>query len=241
MNIVDEINQKVWKLWEEEHNDKVYVPLIYPNLEPKPLLFIGSNPSFSVKGFLSFIKGTQFSNIDPNTFFHWSNRDEFRWKDAQNIEELARRKYSFFAPFRDIAKDISGDCHDWNHIDLFFCRETNQNSLKNKVYPKNKLSEFGCRQLVLSKKLIIEAKPKVIVVANAFASDLFKEEVFKKEMSKEIDKERGCHLLRVDERIIPVFLASMLTGQRAMDRYSLQRLKWHIKKCYETLNKQQVG
>jgi hypothetical protein len=236
MNIAKGINEEVWKLWEDtfKNDDDVYVPLIYPDLEPKTFLFVGSNPSFSVKGYLRFLKGEpKYSDIKPEQFFNWNARDKFDYKKAQGIEEEAREKYFYFQPFRKITEEITGDYKDWNHVDLFFYRETSQNSLKEKVYPQNQLSPFGRKQLDLSKRLIIEARPKIIVVVNAFASKLFIEEVFE-EMSGDIDAKLGYHLLQFDGRDIPVFLASMLTGQRAMDVYSRQRLEWHIKKGYES-------
>ena len=40
----------------------------------------------------------------------------------------------------------------------------------------------------------------------------------------------GCHIGNIDGRSVPIFLVSMLSGQRALDVYSYQRLKWHIKR-----------
>lgn len=229
MDTISRINQEAWELWEDtfQDNDNVYVPMIYPTIKKERILFIGLNPSFNERSFRITLKDTPYSNIDPKKDFHWSNRADFNPEIAEKFEVRQKEVVPFFAKFREIAEYTS---MNWEHIDLFFYRETSQKHLTQLIYPKNKLSDFGRRQIELSKQLILEAIPKVIVVANAFASRLFKNEVFKEELKEGIDEEHGYHVLRLNGRAIPVFLASMLTGQRAMDNYSYERLKWHIKK-----------
>ena len=66
--------------------------------------------------------------------------------------------------------------------------------------------------------------PKIVIVANAFASDIFQQEfrcVF--------DDRFGCHFFKINEKKIPVLFTSMLTGQRALDKGSFLRLKWQIR------------
>jgi hypothetical protein len=89
---------------------------------------------------------------------------------------------------------------------------------------------FVRSQLELSKQLIVGVKPRVIVVANAFAS-----EVFAKQFSTEFDENVGYHKTQLMGKSVPTFLGSMLTGQRAMDVYSYQRLKWQIKQVLKVL------
>jgi len=221
------VNQAVLKLWEStfQSNDDVLVPLIYPSMKQDALLFVGLNPAFNEKWLHTFMKKTPYPNIDPVRFYHWRNRVDFDLKKAQAIELLAREKYPFFAKFREIAKFTS---MNWEHVDLFFYRATNQKDFKDKILDNNDLADFIRGQLNLSKKLIYEALPKVIVVANAFASGLFEQE-----FRIDWDDEKGYHVTRFNGRTIPVFLASMLTGRRAMDKGSYKRLKWHIKKALE--------
>lgn len=221
------VNQAVLKLWGSsfQSDADVLVPLIYPPMKQATLLFIGLNPSFNEKGFRTFLEKTPYSNIDPVRFYHWSNREAFDLERAKAIEIEARKKYAYFSKFREIAKCTS---MEWEHIDLFFYRATNQKDFKDKILDNSDLAGFVRGQLDLSKKLIYEALPKVIVVANAFASELLK-----KEFRVNWDDEKGYHVTRFNDRTIPVFLASMLTGQRAMDKGSYKRLKWHIKKALE--------
>ena len=95
------------------------------------------------------------------------------------------------------------------------------------------MNTFGQKQLELSTELIAYADPKMIVVANALASRLFKDTY-----SAEFDNVHGYYAIELNGRSVPVFLASMLTGQRAMDNFSYERLKWHIKKAFQ---EQQMG
>ncbi len=231
MDTTSRINQEVWKLWEttSQSNEDVikYVPLIYPTVGKENILFISLNPSFNKTSFRITLRDTPYSSIEPEEYFSWSNRADFNPQIAQRIEVRQKEVVPFFSKFREIAEYTS---MNWEHIDLFFCRETSQKLLRQRIYPNNELSVFGRKQIDLSKQLILEAIPKVIVVANAFASILLRDEVFKTELEKEIDEEHGYHILRLNKRAIPVFLASMLTGQHAMDNYSYERLKWHIKR-----------
>jgi len=73
-------------------------------------------------------------------------------------------------------------------------------------------------------ELVEKALPKVIVVANAFASS-----ILEKELQLGYVKEYGYHTATLNNRPVPVFLGSMLSGQRAMYIYSYQRLRWHVK------------
>ena len=76
------------------------------------------------------------------------------------------------------------------------------------------------RQIELFRDLLNELKPKIIVVANAFASKIFRNEF------PEIiwDNEFGTYRLEGK----PVFFTSMLSGAGVMDSGSLERLKWHL-------------
>lgn len=224
--ITEEINRRVIALWEDEYpNSKdVWMPLVYPPLQEESLLFIGLNPSFSDRGFRTILADTPYTNVSPRKFFHWRNRSKFDIATAIAIESVAKKKYRFFAKFRDISDYMEVP---WEHIDLFFYRQTSQKEFKPIVLQKDRVNEFGGKQLELSKSLIEAARPQIIVVANALAA-----QVFQKEFDPKFDEELGCHVMALNEQSVPVFLASMLTGQRAMDTYSYQRLKWHIRHVY---------
>jgi hypothetical protein len=230
MNEINQINQKVIELWQRTFNDdeNVFMPLLYSPIKRNILLFVGLNPSFSQKGFQIVLKDTPYSHINPGYFFHWHNRVMFDLETAQEIERLAKKRHPYFAKFEKIA-EYTG--MDWEHVDLFFFRETSQKILKTRVYGVDGINEFGRSQLKLSREIIEETHPKMIVVANAFASKIFSEE-----FKAQFDEEQGYHTINLNGQVVPVFLGSTLTGQRAMDVYSYQRLRWHIKKAIEHFN-----
>ncbi|MBK8809694.1 MAG: hypothetical protein IPN69_03065 [Acidobacteria bacterium] len=222
-------NKLAFDIWEENFSpsENVYVPLILPPLIHSGLLFIGNNPSFSPAGFRRFLTDTAHSNIDPEQFFLWANRNALNLTSAIEIERFAKDKYPYFAKFRDIAMHAS---LEWEHIDLFFFRETSQKDFKERILRNNKLTAFAEAQLKLSKDLVQHIDPKIIVVVNAFASDLFQTQ-----FETTFNEEFGYYQVQLSGRMVPVFLGSMLTGQRAMDRFSYQRLRWHVKKAAAAL------
>jgi hypothetical protein len=62
------------------------------------------------------------------------------------------------------------------------------------------------------------------MVANALASRVFAD-LFGAWFSDEL----GCHEAEIDGRRVPVFPCSMLSGQRALDSYSHESLRWHVR------------
>jgi hypothetical protein len=223
MDRISRINLAAMNLWQDTFSDDadVLVPLIYPPIKRNVLLFVGMNPSFNETRFQNILKDTPHAQIDLAEFYHWRNRARFDLKTAQAIEVIAKSKHLFFAQFKRIAEYASTD---WEHLDLFFYRHTNQDHFERMIYSGNRLNEFGSSQLELSKELLIEACPQVVVVANAAASDVFRDQ-----LGTKFDDKLGCDTIHMDGHVVPVFLASMLTGQRSMDVYSRERLCWHVK------------
>lgn len=224
------INQKILDLWQQtfKPEDDVLLPLLYPSLKEDVILFVGLNPSFSQRGYNSLLRGTAFSHLDPLTFYHWRNRKSFDLDTELAIGQIGKNNYPYFKKFKDIAAYAN---LEWEHVDLFFYRETSQTQFKKRIYDGKRLTNFGEKQLELSKMLILEAKPRVIVVANAFASSLFQKQF----PDVVFDEKYGYHRTLLGGRSVPIFFASMLTGQRAMDIYSYQRLRWHIKQAVMNL------
>lgn len=88
---------------------------------------------------------------------------------------------------------------------------------------KLELTEFGNEQFKRFEQMLALAKPKAVVVINALASRLYK-----KRRPLQFDSARGHYLDNIGERGVPVFLSGMLTGGRALDVFSRERLYWHI-------------
>jgi hypothetical protein len=240
MDIADRVNQESLALWRKTFNeqDDVLLPLIVPPIKKNCLLFVSLNPSHNVPGIRDFLQNTNFADLNVDDFFNWQECVE-RWSDnkqktsdlqtAQEIEIISRINYSFFAKFREIAEELK---IDWEHIDLFFFRATSQRAFIERYFNNYRLKNYKrkgdlqgilCSQLELSIKLIDSANPKIIVVANACAS-----KILAQEFCTIFNEVLGCHEINLNNRKVPVFLVSMLTGQRQLDQYSYQRLKWHI-------------
>ena len=222
-------------------------PLFYPNIQEikNTILFIGLNPSYN-ENMIDKLSGNQnLTELLKN--WHDLNQDEieaiieFDTSVKEVDEKGLKTKYPYFQRFQYIVNSINKSRNNvellkWEHIDLFFYRMTSQSKFKQLIYVdkhETELNPFAKKQIMLSKQLIELMQPKLIVVANAFASTLFKEEMHKHKIH--FDEEKGYHLLELhsNKPRIPVFLTSMLTGQRALDNHSLERLCWHIKKSLE--------
>ena len=91
----------------------------------------------------------------------------------------------------------------------------------------------------ISKQIIEEAKPKIIVVNNSLARRFLgfdkgekNEQVYYEWIGFDFkfDDDIGTHRIINNEMLngTPVFFTSMLTGQRALDNGSYERLIWHI-------------
>jgi hypothetical protein len=180
------------------------------------ILFLGMNASFS--------EGGKWDGIG------WCRPSEY--KD---------NPYPYFNKFREIAEYCKRDS---THLDILFFRETNQNMVK-EFWKDSKGLEFLYKQMCLSKKTIELSKPCVIVVANALVRDFLG---FNKNKEKtqgvwmdydfEFDDNIGTYRIKTQGNLydIPIFFTSMLSGQRALDNGSFERLKWHIKFALEKNN-----
>lgn len=131
--------------------------------------------------------------------------------------------YRYFNKFKDIAIQTE---QTWAHLDLLYIRTPTQKDVE--ILDKNELGkEFVQAQLRLSKRIIEMSKPKVIVVNNCFARELLRGY-----FDFEFDNELGTYKILNNEHLknVPLFFTSMLTGQRALDKGSYERLIWHINK-----------
>ena len=168
----------------------------YPNsIQRESILFIGINPSNSNE-----------------------NHDEIEnYKLLQNDNG-----YPYFKKFQEISEYCTTP---WTHLDLLFFRETKQNRI-HQILNTDSGIDFIWRQLQVSDRIIRQSQAQIIVVNNTLARTLlgFDRNGEKNAWMKYgfvFDNEIGTY--RLEE--VPVFFSSMLTGQRALDRGSFERLK----------------
>ena len=149
-----------------------------------------------------------------------------------NVEQDGK-SHPYFNKFKEISKKVN---HNWTHFDFLYFRETNQKYI-NELLRKVNGVEFVFKQLEISKKVILEAKPKVLIVSNTMARHFMG---FDKNQDQTqgvwmgfdfiFDEKLGTHKI-INNSVLentPVFFTSMLTGQRALDNGSFERLNWHI-------------
>ena len=136
--------------------------------------------------------------------------------------EILDESHPYYARFPEIAHEVN---LEWSHIDLLFFRQTKQEAVEalcGKHIPNSE--SFIKDQLELAKVLIDHAEPKVIVVNNSLARTLLGFDGGWLDLTFSFDSTIGTHSCNK----VPVFFTSTLTGQRALDKGSLKRLKWHV-------------
>jgi hypothetical protein len=218
MESVNHINQAVIDLWKKFTPSDDRPPLLYPRIQQDGILFIGCNPAWLEK-----MKVTSFNELSKNP-----SLIDFMIHEEEEI----RLKYPYFKPCRDIADSLG---INWAHIDWFFTRETSQQKAEDSflVEPAQwvepvKLFPFAQAQVDLASELIDSCAPRVVVVINALASKIART-VFRLH-SKSLD-EGGFYRADIGGRKVPVILSGMLTGQRALDQGSRERLYWLIEQA----------
>ncbi len=201
-NIEEIYKNKIESIWNDEKYQSV--PFIERGyavqraIKHGSLLFVGINPSLENK-----------NDTSHKRFF-------YRAEDDIKV-------HKYFNKFPKIAGETN--LH-WSHLDLLYLRETKQDNIK-AVCEDTSSFPFIKKQLEISKEIIESCKPKIIVVCNAYARDLFDKPHF---LETEFDDDLGTHRIKDNIHLkgTPVFYSGMITGQRALDNGSYERLVWHI-------------
>ena len=159
-------------------------------------------------------------------------------------------KPGYFRPFHKMEEDFKKDYNreiSWTHIDLLAIRESQQSYVDNYLFKTELGTEFINAQLDVAKELIEFLKPKVIVASNTLARELLGRN--KKTLADgravgtwmdcqfEFDQTLGTDKMITENDLngTPVFFTAMLSGQKALDRGTFQRLVWHIDAVLNTI------
>lgn len=166
------------------------------------------------KNALLFVGINPSYNNKPEKIFYNNNHSEV---------------HPYFKKFIDISNIVE---MNWAHIDLLFIRETNQKVIKD-LGTEHLGHRFFEEQLKMSIAIIEKILPKIIVVNNTYARDLLK-----RKFDFEFDEKIGTQRIKSQDSLdkTPVFFTSMLTGQRALDLGSYERLIWQIKYVLKMMN-----
>lgn len=198
-------------------------PLLPKTIKKDAILFIGINPAFSK-----------------------TRSEEIKNKEIEFYPCISddTKEISYFKKFKDIAEYCNNA--EWTHLDLFFMRETNQEIIDELSYDERGKC-FLQAQLDITFEIIKRASPKIIVVSNSLASEFFGKRKQKHlphfdkiwmgydlDFKTDFDNELGTYKIKIGEKDTPIFFSGMLSGQRALDLGSIERLKWQIRKILDS-------
>jgi len=203
--------------------DRGFVFQFDENQNDIDILFVGINPSYG------------------------GDKSEGQFYSKKDVESL-----SYFRPFNNIINELDNKRTGfknltWSHIDMLVFRETQQSFIKNKLLKTVEGIQFINKQLIISKQILEYLNPKIIVVSNTAARHFLGRDKYEKKGKEfgvwmgydfEFDYNLGTDKIINNSKINPyVFFASMLSGQRALDKGSKQRLIWHIDNVLNKITK----
>jgi len=175
------------------------------------ILFIGINPSFNLE------------------------RSSKNLKTFVSIKQESNEYQKYYKPFETIAKELDSP---WSHLDVLYFRETSQKYIDT-LLKTCEGREFINYQLVITKEILENCLPKCIVVCNAKAREFLGKNTTKQKWMNynfKFDDHLGTYRIDNAESNLnstPVFFSSMLSGARALDIGSKERLVWQIKRVLE--------
>lgn len=213
LEIENLISEKLTNLWAEfSENEFAKIPPLSVSEIPKSsILFIGLNPSLSESERIRLME----SDVKIEFYKHNSEKEN---------------NHKYFHKFIDIAEQTN---QTWGHFDLLYIRETKQDNIAKLIGNKRGI-DFIYKQIVISKlvleKVIEEAKPKLFIVNNTLSRKfLGKDKVNNNNVWMDLDFVWDKKIGTYRYKNIPFYFTSMLTGQRALDLGSYERLIWQIK------------
>lgn len=179
--------------------------------------------------------------VEPDVLFVGVNPSYADGSEKENLFYTQEQglQHSYFQPFKRIADTLERVYErkiTWTHLDILVFRETQQSFIKDVLF-KNPLGvEFLVEQIAISKRILEYLRPKVLVVSNTMARELLGKNRNGNEYGVwagfhfDFDKEIGTDIILNSEPLqsTKVFFTSMLSGQRALDNGTKERLIWHI-------------
>lgn len=211
INLKSKLSKPLEKIWKEFKKESfcTYTPHALAELKTEGLVFIGINPS------LPRAEEERSALLGGKPHFG----------DESNMN------HKYFKKFFEIGTKTK---LSWSHLDIFYMRETNQNALK-KLLRSETGRDFLNQQWQLTKSildpLLQDSKKRIFVVNNALARDIIISKIngLTKGYVMKFDEEIGTYTYKNNI----FFFTSMLTGQRALDTGSFERLVWHINQVKE--------
>ncbi|MBR1520405.1 MAG: radical SAM protein [Bacteroidaceae bacterium] len=145
---------------------------------------------------------------------------------SRTFGDLKADAYPYFRTITSIANSVGIPLY--SYLDLLGIRNNSQTIIRGNVDKDSKAKGFCEKQVDIAVRAMRMAKPKVIVVCNAFARDLLNgHDGFKTVFDDKIGTD--VVVCRNELEGTPVFFTSMLSGRHSLDVGSRKRLIWHIK------------
>ena len=214
----------IWEKYAEASFNKIlqrgFMFQYDPDEQDCDLLFVGINPAFGKGEDSSYSSYSRPSNSDEQKVSYF--------KSFEFVSTMLQKEYSWNGK--------------WTHLDIFVFRETNQNYIQDTLLRSKEGVSFLYDQILVARKRIMHTKPRVIVISNALVRMFTGKERILKSTGEELgvwmdfhfvfDKHLGTDVITTPAELAgtPVFFTSMLSGQRALDNGSKERLIWHISK-----------
>tara|TARA_B100001109_G_C18856513_1_gene471950 strand:+ start:766 stop:1764 length:999 start_codon:yes stop_codon:yes gene_type:complete len=214
MNIEGIVKAPLSELWDKYNAHKfTELPPLYPTvIKENGLVFIGINPS------ISEADRKQVLADGKNAIQTYDLHGE-------------HKQHSYFKKFIEISEKTN---LDWTHFDVLYIRETQQAKVSKLMRTTDGI-DFIYQQCQITKKIIdqlLDQEPKKIFIVNNTLARLLLGQEKSKDGNHNIwmgydfqwNNSIGTYTLKG----YPFFFTSMLTGQRALDKGSFERLVWHI-------------
>lgn len=158
---------------------------IEKEIAKESILFISMNPSYK--------DGAWNNGTDGGVPAIYDIPD----KDAEDTN-------TFFQAINKFYEDLGDNIPPLAHHDLLFIRETNQKKVLDwKKKLEKEENTFFNDQLKISKNIIIETQPKIIIVLNARAGDLIKK-LFDEDCNPSFCDKLGAYIYCINDKNIPV-------------------------------------
>lgn len=222
-NFAEQFNKQAIEIWKNTNHTETLMPFQYASIKVAELVIVGINLSFNKKYPVNIKINSKEAITNMSDLYLWKEGWENRHQYMINHEIEFEQTLPFFTAYRNFSKKIGYE-NQWQHLDLFALRGTNQAEvlpliLENRKNLRN-LNSFGKLQIELFKEMITKINPNIVVIANATAAKILIH-------AFEINEELNNNLTKFSWKELPkttFFLSGMLMGGRSMDTHSMQRL-----------------
>ncbi len=220
-NADERANARLRELWATERASSPgdlhrLWPLQYPELRGGRVVFVGFNPSHveSSAPILELVDSGELA-------------DSTRVAKIIALERAALGRDGMKAVpyYRPLNEFFPENQPAWEHIDVFAVRHATQKTVVQHLQAEGKWTPFAEAQVEIFTDLLNDLKPSLVVVINAAAASLIRARIALLNFQADL----GYHTATIGSRDTPFFFSGMLTGKRALDVHSRERLIWHVR------------